>query len=882
MNKNFYSKSIEQTINELNANISGLNKTEAENRLKKFGKNELPKTKKQSGFVKFLLQFKDIMVIILLIAAVISTIIAVVHKNYSDLFEGGVIFFIVILNAIIGVIQESKAEDALESLKKSTEPDCKVLRENKIIKIKTSNLTIGDIVVLEAGDIIPADLRLIETHNLKCDESSLSGESVSTNKDATVVLSENTMLADRKNMAYSSTIVTSGRGCGVVTSIGINTEIGKIASMINNSSKDFSPLEKSIKKLGKIISISVVIIASIIFFVEIFFAEAINILNAFLGSVTLAVAAIPESLPAVITIIMAMGLQNLAKKGAIVKRLKAVETLGSCEIICSDKTGTLTQNKMKVVKFSYNLKTYSSVENESSELDILTKSMMLCNDSFVGENNQYVGDPTECALLDFCKNIKMNIEAKQKYERVFEIGFDSKRKLMSTVNKIENQTICFTKGAFDKLIEKCSHILLNGEIKPIDEKIISKLFEINNNLSLKALRVLAFAYKNTKNITENLEQDLVFVGMAGLIDPPREEAKEAIKKCFKAGLTPIMITGDHPNTAYAIAKELNIVQNKNQVLTGTQLDSLSDDELLENLSKFKVFARVSPENKVRIVKAFKKQGKIVAMTGDGVNDAPSLKIADIGVGMGITGTDCAKSASDLIVTDDNFATIVVAVEEGRKVYANIQKTIQFLLSTNIVEVVTMFLAIVLFPTFNYLFPAQLLFINLVTDSLPAFSLGVEKAETDVMNKKPRKSTDTIFSGGVGRNIIYQSILQTIIIMIVFVWGIKTTTNETASTMVFMIISFMQLFHSVNCKSEKSIFKIKLFNNKVFNICIVSTLILNISVFTLPVFREIFNISCLNFVQWVVVIVASISIIPLVELSKLVIRIFDKKKKNRAN
>ena len=878
----YFNKSVDQTLIELETTPAGLKKNEADLRLSKYGHNALPQTKKQSLFVKFLLQFSDIMVIILLIAAIISTVIALIHKNYSDLFEGGVIFFIVILNAIIGVIQESKAEDALENLRKSTEPNCKVLRNGKLKKIKTSDLTIGDIVVLEAGDIVPADLRLIETYNLKCDESTLTGESLTVNKDATLILKETTPLADRKNMAYSSTIVSYGRGKGVVTSVGLDTEIGKIASMLKETTKDLTPLERSIKKVGKIITVSVLIIAVVIFVVEIFFADAINILNAFLVSVTLAVAAIPESLPAVITIIMAMGLQNLAKKGAIVKRLKAVETLGSCQVICTDKTGTLTQNKMNVVKFSYNQKIFSKPEKLCNELDLLTKAMVLCNDSYVLDDGKVVGDPTETALLEFATNNDINVSASQKYKRIYELAFDSNRKLMSTVNLVDGMGVCFTKGAYDKLIEKCKYVVIDGEVKLLNDSIVERLNEINQSLGSEALRVLSFAYKCVDNNYSNLESDLIFVGFAGMIDPPRKEVKSAIKKCYDAGLTPIMITGDSQNTAYAIAKELNIATNKKQVLTGEMLDKLSEEKFLEQLDNFKVFARVSPEHKVRIVKAFKKQGKIVAMTGDGVNDAPSLKIADIGVGMGITGTDVTKSVADMIVTDDNFASIVVAVEEGRKVYANIQKTIQFLLSTNIVEVLTMFLAIVLFPNYNYLFPAQLLFINLVTDSLPAFSLGVEKAESDVMSKKPRKSTDTIFSGGVGINIIYQSLIQSLIVIGIFVWGIKTTTNEVASTMVFIVISLMQLIHSINCKSEKSIFKINIFKNKVFNICFVATLILNTLVFTLSVFHEIFNIASLNLVQWIVVIVASISIIPFVEIGKLVMKQIKKRKDKKLN
>ena len=533
---------------------------------------------------------------------------------------------------------------------------------------------------------------------------------------------------------------------------------------------------------------------------------------------------------------------------------------------------------MKVTTYSCNLKTFCDVKSNFFELDILSKAMVLCNDSFVQEAGTIVGDPTETALFEFAKTNNLNTNAKNDYKRIYEIAFDSERKLMSTVNVVKNQNFCFTKGAFDKLIKKCKYALLNGKVVLLDNNIIQKLTDILSNMTSQALRVLAFAFKSVDNDFSNLENDLIFVGLAGLIDPPRANAKEAIKKCFEAGLTPIMITGDHPNTAFAISKELNIAKNKSQVITGEMLDNLSDKEFLEQIDGYKVFARVSPQHKVRIVKTFKQQGKIVAMTGDGVNDAPSLKIADIGVGMGITGTDVTKSVADMIVTDDNFATIVTAVEEGRKVFSNIQKTIQFLLSTNIVEVLTMFLSIILFPNFNYLFPAQLLFINLVTDSLPAFSLGVEKAESDVMSKKPRKSGDTIFSGGIGRDIIWQSIVQTLIVMLVFVWGINTTTNEAASTMVFMIISFMQLFHSINCKSQKSIFKINIFSNKIFNICFCATLLLNISVFTLPVFHEIFNIAPLNFIQWLVVALSSVMIIPIVELGKVITKIKFKKPK----
>lgn len=874
----FYSENISSTLNNLETDINGLSKSEVSARNSKHGLNKLPDEKRTSTFVKFLLQFKDVMVIILLIAAIISIVIAFIEKTYSDLFEGGVILFIVTINAIIGVIQEQKAENALQSLKQATEPFCKVIREGKLKKVKTSSLTIGDIVVLEAGDIVPADLRLIETHALKCDESTLTGESIAVNKNADLVLKETTPLAERKNMAYSSTVVNFGRGKGVVVAVGTNTEIGKIAKIITTSEKSLTPLEKTIKKVGNIITYAVLIIAVIIFLVEVFFADTIDIVEAFLTAVTLAVAAIPESLPAVITIIMALGVTSLAKKGAIVKRLLAVETLGSCEVICSDKTGTLTQNKMEVTKICYNLKTFSKIEkNASKELDFLTKAMALCNDSFIGENDKVVGDPTEVALFEF--NLKNKLNNDIQYERIYEIPFDSTRKLMTVVNNIDGCAVSFTKGALDKLIKKCKKILINGKIETLTEEHFLKLNEINSEFANNALRVLGFAFKPYEDFkpNETIEDDLIFIGLVGMIDPPRKEAKDAIKKCFKAGLKPIMITGDHPDTAFAIAKELNIAKNKNQVITGEKLDNINDKKLLELVENFTVFARVSPEHKVRIVKTLKKQNKIVAMTGDGVNDAPSLKIADIGVGMGITGTDVTKNVADMIVTDDNFATIVVAIEEGRKVYSNIQKTIQFLLSTNIVEVVTMFFSIVFFPNFTFLVPSQILFINLVTDSLPAFSLGVEKAENDVMDKKPRKANETIFSGGVGFSIIYQSIIQIAIVMFVYIFAINHASNEVASCMAFMVISFMQLLHSVNCKTNKSIFDIKFYNNKTFNLSFFFILALNICVFTLPIFRDIFNIAVLNSWQWIMVITASLSIIPFVEIMKLIKNGIDKKK-----
>lgn len=884
---NAHAKSISSILDELRTSSKGLSNTEVLDRQKDGIKNCFEAEKKQSIASKFFAQFKDLMVIILLVSAVISITLALVSKEYQNLFEGGIIIFIVILNATFGVVQETKAEHALDSLKKQTEPFCSVLRDGTIQNIKVEDLVVGDIVTLSSGNILPADVRLIETHNFRVDESSLTGESIQVEKNADVVFDEHTGLAERKNMAYSGSIVSYGRAIGVVVAVGKETEMGKIAMMISSGKKELTPLQKSLNKIGKIISIAVIVISIIIFMVEITIPKSTNILEAFLTAVALAVAAIPESLPASITIIMALGVQRLASQNAIIKRLHAVETLGSCGVICSDKTGTLTQNKMSVKKLYYN----NNIVSKSSGEDLLKKHfkeilncMILCNDVEY-DGKKLVGEPTEIALANFVKDSSCNInEIRYHFKRVYEIPFDSTRKIMTTVHKNQNGFVCYSKGAFDFLIKKCSKILINGRIETLSQNHLCEIEKINKEMGEQALRVLCLAYKQIDTISqkEKVENDLIFLGLVGMIDPPRPEVFEAIKKCKNAGMKPVMITGDHAETAFAIAKEIGIAHSKNQVMTGQELSKITDEKLKSVINKYCVFARVSPEHKVRIVKAFKSHGKIVAMTGDGVNDAPSLKIADIGIGMGISGTDVVKDVADMIVSDDNFATIVVAVEEGRKIYSNIQRTIQFLLSTNAVEVFTLFLTSLFLPQFTFLLPAQLLFINFITDTLPAISLGLESAESDVMEKPPRHANENIISLSVWAKILYQAALQIVIVMVIYVIGINTYDAKTASTLAFYCINIMQLLHAVNLKTNNSIFKTNIFKNKLFNVSFVISIILILIVAFVSPLRVAFGLVTLSGFQWLIVLLFSFSIIPLVEIAKFIARKFAKQRLNKFN
>lgn len=854
-----YDKSINDVYKELGTSCYGLEESEIDKRRLKYGPNIIQKEKKRNFLFRFLEQFKNVMVIILLASAIISLSIALSNGEKYELIESLVIFFIVIMNAFIGAIQENKAQACLDELEKKTASHTRVVRNNEIKTVLSEEVVVGDIVLLEAGDVVPADIRLIESKSLKCDESSLTGESESSEKSWDKVYDTKCTLSERKNIAFKGSLVTSGHGKGVVISVGNQTEIGKIAHILVNTKKEQTPLQKSIAKVGKFITISVLIVCVVIFSLEMFSSEG-DFLSALMTSVALAVAAIPESLPAVITLIMAMGVQQLAKRKVIIKQLHAVETLGSCQIICTDKTGTLTQNKMSVVK------TYIGVSSEfdinSNNFNDLINCMYLCNEAII-ENGIVKAEPTEKALFEYALNYYDN----KSRPRLDEIAFDSNRKMMTSINRCDNAIYSYTKGALDKIINKCKYILIDNNIEELTPIHIAKINKLNDSMAENALRVLAFCYKPYEK-KESCEKDMIFIGLVGLRDEPRKEVKSAIKKCFKAGLKPIMITGDHKLTAFAIAKEIGIANSLDQVLSGDEINAMNNEEFEKNLKNYTVFARVSPEHKVKIVSAYKKIKKVVAMTGDGVNDAPSLKIADIGVGMGITGTEVVKSVADMIVTDDNFNSIVIAVEEGRKVYSNIQKALQYLMSTNAVEIFGMLFALIFFPNYTFLLPSQMLFINLVTDSLPAFALGMENVEPEIMISPPRKRKSNIFGGDVGIGIIYQAILQMIIVISIYCFGLRNYSPEVASTMVFFTIAWMQLFHSINCKTNQSIIGKNLTDNKTFNICFLITSIFNLLVSILPISYTIFGLSHLSLSQWIWIAISSVAIIPLCEIVKL--------------
>lgn len=870
--KNAYELSRSEVLETLKTSKNGLSNDEAKIRLEKEGLNQPKEVKKKNAFLKFLAQFKDIMIIILIVAAVISIAVAIKENQTSELVDGFIILGIVLINAIIGFLQENKAENALEKLKSLTKPEAKVLRDGELVKISSSFLVKGDVVILEAGDIVPADLRILESANLNCDESSLTGESNPVSKSAEYKCSSSVALADRKNMLYSGNIITNGRAVAVVVATGADTEIGKIANMLATTEKEVTPLQKNIATVGKIITIIVLCVAVITFVCEIVLRPEEPIIEAFLIAVALAVAAIPESLPAVITIIMSMGVTKLAKKKAIVKHLHAVETLGCCEVICSDKTGTLTQNLMTVQALYYDNKLTEAVNDATSTTFLqMLKCMTLCNDS-VQNKATFMGDPTETALCYFSQKCGFSKkEAEKKFERLDEISFDSNRKLMSTLNRTDDGEFVFTKGAVDNILRICDKIQINDKIFPLTDEIISQISIANNQMADKALRVLGFAYKKNSSEKQVWEEGLIFLGMVGMIDPPRQEVKNAVIKCNKAGMRAVMITGDHKNTAFAIAKEIGIAKSIDEVMLGVELDKLSDEEFIERLKTTSVFARVSPENKVRIVQAFKKLGKVVAMTGDGVNDAPSLKTASIGVGMGITGTDVTKEVADIIVTDDNFATIVLAVEEGRKIYKNIQKTIKFLFSANLAEVLSIFIATLAFPQFIFLLPVQILFVNLITDSLPAIAMGFEPAEKDLMNEKPRDSKKTLFSDGVGISIIINGFFQALLILTSYTLGLKIFNDDKiASTMAFFTLNFVQLFYIFSIRIEGFLF----INNPFKNIWQIGAFGMGVLFLMLIAFtplRSIISLVSLNYSCWLIILGLSLLILPLSEFLKLIIK-----------
>ncbi|OMD40205.1 calcium-translocating P-type ATPase, SERCA-type [Paenibacillus odorifer] len=887
----FHTLSEEEVLNRLETRKEGLSSDEAAKLLERYGKNVLQEAKTKSLLEKFIEQFKNVMIFILLVAAVLSGVLG----EWTDTI---IILLVVILNAVLGVIQENKAEQALDALKSMSSPHARVRRSGQVTEIKSEDLVPGDIVLLEAGNVVPADIRLLEAASLKTEEAALTGESLPSEKRAGVLEGSDIVIGDRTNMAYMSSSVTYGRAVGVVTTTGMQTEVGRIAGFISEEDNDVTPLQKKLDELGKYFTFIILGVCVIIFAVGIF--EGRELMDMLLTSISLAVAAIPEGLPAIVTIILALGVQRMAGRKAIIRKLPAVETLGSTEIICSDKTGTLTLNKMTVEKVHVNGKTTDS----SAGLEgipggeLLLQAMTLCNDSSIDEGKTpseteakagtkdpqtksgkaIIGDPTETALVDYALSIGTDKrELEKKYPRKNELPFDSDRKLMTTIHEVEDGRYrVLTKGAPDVLLSKCSHIYVDGEIVPLQDEHKRNIMESNKMLANDALRVLAFAFRDEEQLPTDLSPDtteieLVFIGLVGMIDPPREEVRDAVAICRKAGIRPVMITGDHRDTAAAIAKRLGIIEDESGVLTGSELDKFSEEEFAEKVTDYSVYARVSPEHKVRIVKAWRQKGKIVAMTGDGVNDAPALKSSDIGVGMGITGTDVAKGVSDMVLADDNFTTIVVAVEEGRKVYSNIRKAIQFLLSANLGEVLTLFIATMI--GWRILEPIHILWINLVTDTLPALALGLEKAGEDVMAKKPRKASSSIFAGGVGIGIIYQGIIEAALTLFVYQWAHTHYNEGIAVTMAFATLGLLQIAHAFNVRSnKKSLFQIGWFSNRYMLWASLISILMLVLVIIIPGLNDWFGVSHLSGLQWGIVCAAAVAIIVIVELVKLFVRI----------
>ncbi len=865
----FYNKEIKQIFKELETSESGLNDKVVKEKTAKYGENKLKKGKKIGFFRKLLNEFKNIMIIILIISATISIVTAITQSDNESLFEGILIFVIVLINAIVGVIQQQKAEDALSALQIQSEPFANVVRNGALSKIRVSELVPGDIVELKSGDIIPADIRIYECNNFRCNESSLTGENQSVLKSNKILFGNNVPILDQTNICFSGTSVTSGTARGVVICTGQNTELGKIAGILSTSKKEKTPLEKNIDKIGKVLTIGILAIVIVVFAAQVLFNKNTSFIDALLTAIALAVAAIPESLPAVITIIMALGVQKLAKKNAIIKKLSAVETLGCCNVICSDKTGTLTKNEMAAEHIFAGSEILTCQDFLFSEQDPLLLVMALCNNAKIN-GEKISADATETAIVKFLQQKNIDIaDIKANFIRIKEDEFNSTKKTMSVVCSNNSKQYLFTKGALDYILKDCSFTLLNGNLVKLNKQITNKILRLNEKLCSEGERVIAFAYKELD--ASNDSQNLIFLGFMGIADPPRAEALNSINECKKAGLKTIMITGDHPLTAFAIAKKLGIAKTQKQVLTGYELSKMTESDLARVIDKFSVFARVTPEHKLMIVKALKSQGKVVAMTGDGMNDAPSVKQANIGACMGISGTDVTKEVADIIIADDNFSTIVLAVKEGRTIYKNISKTILFLLSTNIVEVMGIFVTSLVMPGAIFLLPAQILFINLVTDSLPAFALGIEPSEKNIMENPPRNPNKSILSGYLGTSILYQGFIQSLIVLIMFVVARWRYNNEVAETMVFLTICLMQIIHAINCKTEKSIFKINIFKNKFFNFSFLALFALILIVYFVPPLASIFNLCSLNATQWLIVSATSLSIIPLVEIGKIFIK-----------
>ena len=875
-----YLSSIEDVLKEQNSSEQGLTSSDAEKRLQQYGKNKLKEGKKASLFERFMKELADPMIIILIVAAAISGVTAFYEgESFTDVI---IILAVVIINAVLGVVQESKAEAAIEALQEIAAATSKVLRDGKVVTLRSEDLVPGDVVLLEAGDAVPADGRIIESASMKIEEAALTGESVPVNKIVSILNldgEKDVPLGDRKNMMYMGSTVVYGRGKAVITGTGMNTEMGKIADALANAKDEETPLQLKLNQLSKILTVLVVGICIVIFAVGLIRAaispEGITgdtFLDSFMIAVSLAVAAIPEGLAAVVTIVLSIGVTNMSKRNAIIRKLTAVETLGCTQIICSDKTGTLTQNKMTVVEHA---------GDDEKELEI---AMALCSDAELDpDTNDAVGEPTECALVnDANKNGLPKTTLKEEYVRVGEAPFDSMRKMMSTVHETkDHRFIQFTKGAPDEVLKRCTKALIGGKVVPMTDEIRNSVLKSNKEMADKALRVLCGAKREWEAMPsstepEFLEADLTYLGLSGMIDPVRPEVKAAIVECREAGIRPIMITGDHKDTAGAMAKELGIITDASQAITGAQLNEISDDQFFNDIEKYSVYARVQPEHKVRIVNGWKAKGMITAMTGDGVNDAPSIKSADIGVGMGITGTDVTKNVADMVLADDNFATIVSAVEEGRRIYANIRKAIQFLLASNLAEVLSIFFATLI--GFTILKPVHLLWINLITDCFPALALGMEKSESDIMKNPPRDPKEGIFAGGMGFDVFFQGFIVTVLVMISYIVGHYVESgvwefvdSADGTTMAFLTLSMVEIFHSLNMRSRRgSLFTLKTHNKFLFA-AMIASLILTTAVIEIPALANAFDFTPIDLDEYCIALGLAVLIIPIMEIIKFIQR-----------
>ena len=875
----YYLADLDQVLEQVQSSPQGLSQADADSRLQRDGKNKLAEGKKVSLVRRFIQQLGDPMTIILIVAAVISGITAsYAHESFADVF---IIMIVVVINAVLGVYQESKAEKAIEALQEMSAATSKVLRGGNVVTMKSEDLVTGDVVLLEAGDAVPADCRMIESASVKIEEAALTGESVPVNKiirTLTLKKEKEVPLGDRKNMAYMGSTVVYGRGKAVVVATGMDTEMGKIADALANAKDNVTPLQIKLNQLSKILSRLVIGICIFIFAFSLIKSGDFSgqvVLNTFMVAVSLAVAAIPEGLATVVTIVLSIGVTNMSKRNAVIRKLTAVETLGCAQVICSDKTGTLTQNKMTVV------------EHYAEDEPLLATAMALCSDAELGKDGEVTGEPTEAALVSYAAGLKLDKnELKKTNPRVGEAPFDSMRKMMSTVHSLaDGSYIQYTKGAPDEVIKRCTHVLKNGQIVPMTEALHGEIHSQNKAMAGKALRVLCAAFRKYDGMPDSfepsdLENGLTLIGLTGMIDPIRPEVVDAIQECREAGIRPVMITGDHRDTAVAIATQLGIITDESQAITGARLDEISDDELKDTIGNYSVYARVQPEHKVRIVNAWKTNGMITAMTGDGVNDAPSIKSADIGVGMGITGTDVTKNVADMVLADDNFATIVSAVEEGRRIYDNIRKAIQFLLASNLSEVLSIFVATLL--GFVILKPVHLLWINLITDCFPALALGMEEGEKDLMQRSPRNPRDGIFAGGLGTDVAYQGVLVTIVTLSAYfighflesgIWEI--TNSADGMTMAFLTMSMAEIFHSFNMRSQRhSIFSMRKQNGYLIGAMLVS-LLLTTAVIYIPALAFAFQFEEISLLEYSVALLLAFSVIPIVEIVKAFQRKFAK-------